>query len=146
MAETKPTTTSRLKPERVQQKLKSERVQRQGEAKLKSSRVQARMKPERIQARPEELPGWELAGDGQALERSYLFPTIRAAVAFVALVAEIGDAEGYVPDVDLRHLEVTLRVATSTGAGVTELDFEVAPRFDLSGPARRSRQAATSRR
>lgn len=48
-------------------------------------------------------------------------------VAFVALVAE---AEGYVPDVDLRHLEVTLRVATSTEAGVTEIDFDVARLFD----------------
>ena len=49
------------------------------------------------------------------------------------------------PDVDLRHLEVTLRVATSTEAGVTELDFDVARRFDLSGPGRGSRQAAKSR-
>jgi 4a-hydroxytetrahydrobiopterin dehydratase len=118
MAEKKPTTTTRLKPERVQQKLKSERVQSQ-------------LRPERIQAQLEELPGWKLAGDGRALARTYLFPTIRAAVAFVALVAEIGEAEGYVPDVGLRHLEVTLRVATSTEAGVTELDFDAARVFDL---------------
>lgn len=51
-------------------------------------------------------------------------------MAFVALVAEIGEAEGYVPDVDLRHLEVTLRVATSAQADVTELDFDVARLFD----------------
>lgn len=144
MAEKKPTPTARLKPERIQSKLKSERIQDQLRperlgAQLKSERVQSRLKPERvqtrlrpkrIQAQLEELPGWELAGDGRVLERTYLFPTLRAAVAFVALVAEIGDAEGYVPDVDLRHLEVTLRVATSTGAGVTELDFDVAQRFD----------------
>lgn len=49
---------------------------------------------------------------------------IRAAVSFVPLVAEIGDAEGYVADVDLRHLEATLRVATSAEVGVTELDFD----------------------
>lgn len=30
----------------------------------------------------------------------------------------------------LRHLEVTLRVATSTEAGVTELDFDAARLFD----------------
>lgn len=136
MAEKTPTTTSRLKPERVQSKLKYERVQGQFRperigSRLKSSRVQARMKPERIQAGLKELPGWKLAGDGRALERTYLFPTIRAAVAFVALVAEIGEAEGYVPDVDLRHLEVTLRVATSAEVGVTELDFDVARRFEL---------------
>jgi len=61
MAEKTPTTTSRLKPERVQQKLKSERVQ----GPLRPERVQARMKPERIQAGLKELPGWELAGDGR---------------------------------------------------------------------------------
>jgi len=144
MAEKKPTPTTRLKAERIQGKLKSERVQSQLRperigSKLKSERVQTRLKPERVQTRlrPEciqarlaELPGWELAGDGRALERTYLFPTIRAAVAFVALVAEIGDAEGYVPDVDLRHLEVTLRVATSAEVGVTERDFDVARLFD----------------
>lgn len=37
--------------------------------------------------------------------------------------------EGYVLDVDLRHLEVTLRVTTSTATGVTELDCEVARRL-----------------
>jgi len=136
MAEKKPTPTTRLKAERIQGKLKSERAQSQLRperigSKLKSERVQTRLRPERIQARPDELPGWQLAGDGRALERTYLFPTIRAAVAFVALVAEIGEAEGYVPDVDLRHLEVTLRVATSTEAGITEMDFEAARVFDL---------------
>jgi 4a-hydroxytetrahydrobiopterin dehydratase len=135
MAAKKPATTTRLKAERIQGKLKSERVQSQLRperigSKLKSERVQTRLRPERIQAHLEELPGWDLAGDGRALERTYLFPTIRAAVAFVALVAEIGEAEGYVPDVDLRHLEVTLRVTTSTEAGVTELDFDVAQRFN----------------
>lgn len=145
MAEKKPTTTTRLKPERIQSQLKSERVQSQlrperigsklkserVQSRLKPERVQTRLRPERIQAKLEELPGWELAGDGRALARTYLFPTIRAAVAFVAVVAEIGDAEGYVPDVDLRHLEVTLRVATNAEGGVTELDFEAARRFDL---------------
>ena len=136
MAEKKPTPTTRLKAERIQGKLKSERVQSQLRPErigstLKSERVQTRLRPERIQERLEELPGWALAGDGRALERTYLFPTIRAVVAFVALVAEIGEAEGYVPDVDLRHLEVTLRVATSTEAGVTELDFDVAHFLDM---------------
>ena len=117
---------SQLRPERVGAQLKSERVQ----SRLKPERVHTRLRPERIQKRLKELPGWELAGDGRSLERTHLFPTIRAAVAFVALVAEIGDAEGYVPDVDLRHLEVTLRVATSAEASITELDFDVARRFN----------------
>lgn len=116
MAEKNLTTTSRLKLERVQQELKSERVQ-------------ARMMSERIQAGFNALPDAEPADDSRALQRTYLFPTIRAAVAFVALVVELGEAEGYVPEVDLRHLEVTLRVATSAEAGVTELDSEAVWHF-----------------
>lgn len=145
MAKKKPTTTTRLKPERIQSQLKSERVQEQlrperlgaqlksepVQSRLKPERVQTRLRPERIQAQLEELPGWEITGDGRALERTYLFSTLRAAVAFVALVTAIGEAEGYVPDVDLRHLEVRVRVATSTEAGVTELDFDVARIFAL---------------
>jgi len=115
-----------LKPERVQSRLKSERVQ----SRLKSARVQTRLKSERVQSRLKELPGWEAARGGKALQRTYLFPTIRAAVALVALTAEIGEANGYSPDIDLRHLEVTLRVATNTEAGITDLDFDVARRFD----------------
>jgi len=128
MAETKPGQQSQLKPERVQQKLRPERI---GE-RLKSERVQSPLKAERIQHMLGELPGWEAAEDNSALVRTYLFPTIRAAVAFVALTAEIGEANGYVPDIALRHLEVTLRVATIAEAGLTELDFDVARVFDQS--------------
>ena len=46
--------------------LKSERVQ----SRLKPERLQTKLRPERIQARLEELPGWDLAGDGRALERN----------------------------------------------------------------------------
>lgn len=69
---------------------------------------------------------WELADDGSALRRRRLFPTIRAAVAYVGMVSEIGEAHGYLPDIDLRHHEVTLRVDTNDNAGLTELDFEMA--------------------
>jgi 4a-hydroxytetrahydrobiopterin dehydratase len=145
MAEKKPTTTTRLKPERIQSQLKSERVQDQlrpgrigaqlkserVQSRLKPERVQTRLRPERVQARLRDLPGWEAAADGAALERTYLFPTVRAAMLFAALMAEIGEAVGYVPEIDVRYLEVTLRVATHTGKGITELDFETARVFDL---------------
>ncbi len=77
-----------------------------------------------------------MAGDGAALERTLRFPTLRAAVSDVALVTEIGEADGFVPDLDLRHLEVTLRVGTDTGVGLSALDFAVARRFVLKEPGR----------
>lgn len=142
MAERKPGQQSQLKPERVQSQLKPERVQsrlrpggdlqpeRIGE-RLKSERVQAPLITERIQAKLDGLRGCEAAEDGGALERTYLFPTIRAAVAFVVLVAEIGEANDFLPDIDLRYFEITLRVSISAGSGLTELDFDAARLFDL---------------
>lgn len=109
--------------------LKAERIQGLAE-RLKAERIQERLKAERIQSRLEELPGWRSARGESALERSYLFPTARAAAAFASLATEIGDATGYVPEIDLREREVTLRVATDGDAGLIDLDFEVARLLD----------------
>lgn len=109
--------------------LVAERIQGLAQ-RLKAERIQERLKAERIQSRLEELPGWRPAeGDG-ALERAYLFPTARAAAAFVSLATEVGVAAGYLPEIDLREREVTLRVATDGEAGLTDLDFDVASLLD----------------
>jgi len=121
-----PETTTLPEP---RSQLKAERIQALSE-RLKAERIQERLKAERIQSRLEELPGWRSAQGESALERSYAFPTSRAAAAFVALAAEIGEATGYVPELHLRGQEVTLRVATDAEPGVTDLDFDVARLFE----------------
>lgn len=121
--------TEELRPERLGAELRPERLGGQ----LRPERLGEPLKAERIQGMLAELPGWTAADDGQALTRTYLFPTIRASVAFVALAAEVGEANGYVPDIHLRHLEVTLRVATSEGLGITELDFQAARAIEPAG-------------
>jgi pterin-4a-carbinolamine dehydratase len=108
-------------------RLKAERIQGAAEP----DRVRDRLKAERIQGLLAELPCWRVADDGSALERTHVFPTLRAVAAYVALVLEVGEADDYVPEIDLRHLEVTLRVATATTPGLRELDFDVARRFAL---------------
>lgn len=109
--------------------LKAERIQGLSE-RLKADRIQERLKAERIQNRLAELPGWQTTEDGSALESTYVFPTSRAAAAFIALAAEIGEAIGYVPALDLREEEVILRVATDSEEGLSELDFHVARLFN----------------
>lgn len=79
-----------------------------------------------------ELPGWLTARRDSALEWTSGLPTHRTAAAFVALVVEIGEAGGYVPELDLKGLEVMLRVATDGEEGLTELDFDVAGLFERS--------------
>lgn len=121
-----PETTTLPEPE---SQLKAERIQGITE-RLKAERIQERLKAERIQSRLEELPGWRTAQGRRALERTYVFPTSRAAAAFITLAAEIGEATGYVPALDLRGEEVTLRVATDGEAGLTDLDFDLAQLFE----------------
>jgi len=79
-----------------------------------------------------ELPAWLTARRDCALEWTSGLPTHRTAAAFVALAVELGEAAGYVPELDLRDREVTLRVATDGEVGLMELDFDVAELFERS--------------
>lgn len=114
------------RPQGLSRRLKAERIQER----LKAERIQERLKAERIQSRLAELPGWRTSRRESALERTYGLPTPGAAVAFAALAVEIGEAVGYVPELDLRGGEVTLRVTIDREAGLTDLDFDVARLFE----------------
>lgn len=108
-------------------KLKAERIQE----KLKAERIQEKLKAERIQQRLAMLPGWQTAREGSALRRVFELPTIRAATLFASLVAEIGEAAGFIPVMRIHYLEVTLIIDTDRKAGLTELDFDLAEAFNL---------------
>lgn len=112
---------------RLTTKLKAERIQE----KLKAERIQEKLKAERIQQRLALLPGWQATREGSALRRAFELPTIRAATAFVSLVAEIGEAAGFIPVIRMHYLEVTLVIDTDRKAGLTDLDFDLAEVFDL---------------
>lgn len=115
-----------MQPGNVRSKLKAERIQE----KLKAERIQSKLGVARLGELFAELPGWGLGEDGRSLCRVYELPTLRAATLFVQLAIEIGEAAGHVPDVDLRHLEVTLSVAGSGNEGIAETDFELARMLD----------------
>lgn len=100
------TVTEPLRPERLGQRMAAG----EGAEPLSAERVRELLKSHQP---------WELADDGAALRRRRVFPTIRAAVSYVAMVTEIGEAHGYLPDIDLRHHEVTLRVDVNDNAGLT---------------------------
>lgn len=120
------TLTDQLDSRGLQSKLKPERIQES----LEEERIQSRLKPERIQALLAEVPGWSVGEDAGSLTRTYEFPTVRAAGLFVRLVAEIGESAGYLPDVDLRYLEVTVTIHTREDDGLFDLDFAVARILD----------------
>lgn len=109
-----------LKAERIQSKLKAERIQER----LKAERIQHPLAAERIRERLAETPGWAVDEEADALVRSYDQPSLRAAGLFVELVLAIAEPTGYVPRIELHGRQVTVRVATSRGSGITDLDFE----------------------
>ncbi len=143
MAETRKPATRRprenepaIPPRKITERLKAERIQGAAETarideRLKAERIQGKLEAERIQGLLAELPGWRLAEDGSALERTHRFPSARAAAAFVNLATEVGEAGDYLPELDLRRREVTLRVAADPAPGLTQRDFDLARRFTL---------------
>lgn len=97
--------------------------------KLKAERIGATLGSGALRDRLKDLPGWEVTSDGKALARTYEFPTFRAAVAFVHFVAEVAEAQGHHPEIEIQRKRVTLKLATREASGVTEQDVELARRI-----------------
>lgn len=74
------------------------------------------------------LPGWSRRGD--ALSRTYTFPTFAEGIAFVGRVAQLADARDHHPDIDIRYTKVTLTLSTHDAGGVTEADLDLARAID----------------
>ncbi len=75
-----------------------------------------------------EIPQWQLV-DGH-IERTFVFERFVDAIEFVNIVAEIAEAAGHHPDIDIRYTSVKLVLVTHDASGLTLKDFEVAKRID----------------
>jgi len=70
--------------------------------------------------------GWEEVGG--ALQRTFVFESFPAAIAFVNRIAELADSENHHPDIAVSYKKVTLRWATHSANAITERDRELAAR------------------
>ena len=70
------------------------------------------------------LPGWSRRGD--ALTKTYTFPTFADGIAFVTRVAKAADARNHHPDIDIRYTKITCLLTTHDACGITESDLELA--------------------
>ncbi len=70
------------------------------------------------------LDGWSRRGD--ALVKTFVFPTFVAAIAFVDRAAELAEEFAHHPDMDIRYSKVTMTLSTHSAGGITELDFVLA--------------------
>jgi len=77
-----------------------------------------------IQERLPRVRGWERRGS--EIRRTWAFADFRAAMAFVNRVAELAEAAGHHPDIDIRYSKVTLALSTHDAGGLTARDFALA--------------------
>lgn len=77
-----------------------------------------------IQRELGRLPGWSRRGD--ALVKSYQFPTFLAGIDFVTRVAQAAERADHHPDLDIRYTKVVCTLSTHSAGGITELDLQLA--------------------
>ncbi len=68
-----------------------------------------------------ELSGWKREGD--AIVKTFRFPSFREAVSFVDRLAPGMDAADHHADIIIRHRRVTLTYSTHSEGGITTKDL-----------------------
>ena len=77
-----------------------------------------------VSSRLASLPNWQI--ESGELVRTFTFTDFRAALAFVNHVADLAEAAGHHPDIDIRYNRVRLSLVTHDAGGLTEKDFALA--------------------
>jgi len=70
-----------------------------------------------------QVPGWELAENGQALQRTFRFDNYHATMAFVNALAWIAHQEDHHPDLGVHYDRAVVRFSTHDVGGLSENDF-----------------------
>lgn len=81
-----------------------------------------------IRAALNRLPGWQ--SSGSALVRTFEFADFPTAMRFVNAVAELAEAVGHHPDIDIRWNRVTLALSTHDAGGITDRDTLLAAQIE----------------
>lgn len=74
------------------------------------------------------VPDWKI--ESGELVRVFQFHDFLAAMAFVNKVAQLAEAAGHHPDIDIRYNRVRLGLVTHDAGGLTRKDFSLAAAAD----------------
>jgi 4a-hydroxytetrahydrobiopterin dehydratase len=74
------------------------------------------------------LPHW--TRKGSVISRTFQFRDFATALEFVKAVAALAEKAAHHPDIDIRYNKVTLALTTHDEGGLTEMDFDMAAKFD----------------
>ena len=77
-----------------------------------------------------QLPGWELAENGQALLRTFRFDNYHQTMAFVNALAWVAHHEDHHPDLGVHYDRAVVRFSTHDVGGLSENDFICAAKAD----------------
>ena len=87
-----------------------------------------KLSPEDVTLGLSALDGW--AQQGQAIVRSYRFPSYLAGIDFVVAVAREAEAMNHHPDLQVGWRKVGATLSTHSAGGITDLDFALAQRMN----------------
>ena len=73
--------------------------------------VKQRLKSERVQEMVAAMPAWNSLPEGQAIDRTFEFPSTRVAAAFAEYVSAYAEEEGHTVNLDVSKAEVVLTLA-----------------------------------
>jgi 4a-hydroxytetrahydrobiopterin dehydratase len=78
----------------------------------------------------DEQDAWKHLGN--AIHKEFRFPGFSGAIAFVNRVAELAEAAGHHPDIEIHYNRVVISLSTHDEGGVTEKDVELAGSIDAA--------------
>ena len=113
-----------LRPERIQS------ASRGSEPGGRSRPAGRRLSEAEIETELAELPRWRLAADRRSIGCAVRFPAYPLAVVFLNLVTGLAELSAYYPEIAVRGLRVSLRLALPQGGGLTAEVFEFARALD----------------
>jgi 4a-hydroxytetrahydrobiopterin dehydratase len=77
------------------------------------------------------VDGWELAEDGQRIQRHWVAKNFLAGIDFFNKVAELAELEGHHPDLHLEaYRQVRVELTTHAIGGLSENDFILAAKIN----------------
>jgi len=76
-----------------------------------------------------ELPDWHVV-EQHHIEKTFLFPNFKSALAFVNRIGEIAEEQGHHPDICFGWGNVKVTNYTHKIAGLTESDFILGAKID----------------
>lgn len=82
----------------------------------------------------QQLHGWNISSDAKSIHKTYKFKNWQEAHDFLNKVSEIAESEGHHPHMCLRWGRVDVTLATHAIDGLSENDFILAEKIDVTSP------------